>query len=648
MRKRRLRFYGSGDYATYWQVEDAAAVLSAFRGDEPADAATAIELHNAHLFLQAGFVPASISESEQTELAEKSVRARGAVARYFTQVDASNVLDRILDVPREYHSDLLTLLANNRAYERCDADAMLKALFGTGVRLGEMLANKKLVRQYDAQLRVLLLVQSKNAELLIRQLFSKDRRKSHYLPSSLTASDLRDLMARYIRSDDANSNYLRLIETAPISEKTTGVDARLKLEAKRRRDLETEAIFRENPGIKSGAEIRIADEQDEPVVSDLEGMVVRFSYSRQWLEESTDYPSILNNFQHLFEFTDESALLSLPAYHSELGVFERFMMTSGQTDYHIGAAYRVRDMTSTLQTQLMLSFLVSQGIELESVVSWFFHSYLPAEFNARGFSFRQSATGSSFLERTRHLLVEMESVARQFSLYVEDGEIDRELLAMSSDNIRYREIPSLLEHKYLYSSDAPEVQGILHALFSDQSTMNYIDDELQADDLATLLLRNVVPYSRFEEHQTSMLDQLIALEILWNDAGRVRIGDAAQFLLLRSLHMNEAANYAHLAPRGRAAADKMLDRGWLNQAASLLTTAESSYFNYQLNKAEFHDGPEIRNKYLHGSQVDADGPSAHFEAYVTTLKLMISLVIKINDDFLCARIEDGRDENRHD
>lgn len=73
----------------------------------------------------------------------------------------------------------------------------------------------------------------------------------------------------------------------------------------------------------------------------------------------------------------------------------------------------------------------------------------------------------------------------------------------------------------------------------------------------------------------------------------------------------------------------------------MLTAPEASYFNYQLNKAEFSNGPELRNKYLHGSQADVDGPGAHFGAYLATLKLTLALVIKINDDFLSSSTTRG-------
>lgn len=41
---------------------------------------------------------------------------------------------------------------------------------------------------------------------------------------------------------------------------------------------------------------------------------------------------------------------------------------------------------------------------------------------------------------------------------------------------------------------------------------------------------------------------------------------------------------------------------WLERRSSLLTATEMNDFNYFLNQSEFSDGPDLRNKYLHGSQ----------------------------------------------
>jgi hypothetical protein len=236
----------------------------------------------------------------------------------------------------------------------------------------------------------------------------------------------------------------------------------------------------------------------------------------------------------------------------------------------------------------------------------------------------------------------MESVVRQFLLYVENGELDTGLLAITSEQVRYKEIPSLMSGKYVYPSSEQDIRNILYLLFSDQSGLTYINEALKADDAARLLISNQVAYDDFADHQKGQIDYLIQRGVLENKGKRIRFASANQFLVLKDLFNSEAVTYYRCPAEMRASIDEMVAKGWLMRRESLLTEPEASYFNYCLNQTEFSNGPDLRNKYLHGSQADADDEDAHFRTYITALKLLIALVIKINDDF-CLR----DDENTH-
>lgn len=635
---RRVRFYGADDLATYWQLERAAVIAEGFDPAEPpASTADFIELHNVQLYVEAGFLPRSDTDAQRAQAKASASEIRGAVARYFAAVDDANASEIVARVDYEHHSELLELLGRNGAFERCDADVMLSAFAALGVSLGTMLANKKLVLAYDRQLRDALLDAPGNAEHLVRKYMQEDASGQIHLPRSFSPEDSNGLLQRYVDFANANLNFIRMIETAPING-GTGVDAKLKLRAKRRKDLMTEELFRDNAGIKAGCEVGLSDVHDEPVMVELDGMVSKFTYSTRWLNQTVDNPSILNNFQHLFGFADRHVLLTLPAYPAGLGVFER-LLTAGRTDYRVGEAFRATDASSLLQTRLYRDFLASKDIDLESVVFWFFEEYLQQVFGALNFSFVPSDSGSSYLQRAQHLFVEMESVAHQFTLYVENGELDRDLLTITSDVVRFKEIPSLLAGKYVYASDNQDVTHVLHALFSDQSHLTYINEALRAESLAGLLVRNHLSYSDFHDHQKPALDRLIALAVLLDTGDRVKIADAGQFVILKSLFDTEVASYYHLSYAGREQVEMMISKGWVYRRALLLSQAVGSYFNYFLNKVEFSNGPELRNKYLHGLQTNADGAGAHFHAYITALRLVIALVIKINDDFCLATAE---------
>jgi hypothetical protein len=105
-------------------------------------------------------------------------------------------------------------------------------------------------------------------------------------------------------------------------------------------------------------------------------------------------------------------------------------------------------------------------------------------------------------------------------------------------------------------------------------------------------------------------------------------------------------SYFHLSEAGRAEVEAMERRGWVTRRSSLLTEAEGEYFNFLLNKVDFGNGPELRNKYLHGSQANANGEDAHFQTYITALKLMMALIIKVNDDFCLSAKEQPESERQ--
>lgn len=639
---RRVRFYGVNDMATGWHVPRVAELVEGFDPESvPTSTEDILELHHVQQYLEHGFLPNSYTEEARNHAKARIPQIRSVVARFFSSVDNSTFAATVVGVGHGYHSDLLDLLGRNRAFERCHSATVLPALTVAGLPLGELLANKKLVQAYDAEMRDALRTSPRGAELLVRKCLQDDVREEIHLPLSFTTSDARELLEAYIDRKDANSNYVKLIATAKV-EARVGIDAKLKLRAKRRYDEMIATLFAENEGFKTGCEISLSETQSEPVVFELddsEGLICKYTYSRQWLEETCDYPSILNNFIFLYEFVDRQALLLLPSYQAELGVMERTMGAKGRTEYRVGAAFRAKDMSILLQTRVYHHFLESMGINLEQVVSWFFEKYLVEEFGALNFSFAPSDTTTSYLQAVRHLFVEMESIANQFTLFVTDGELDRDLLSMGSELVRYKEIPSLLDGKYIYPSESEEIAGILHLLFSDQWTLNYINETLNADDAASLLLENQIAYDNFEDHQKPSIDYLIKLGVLEDTGTRVQLANVEQFLILKALFTTQASSYYHLSNAGRAEADAMVAKGWATRRSTLLTEAEGEYFNYFLNGVGMSNGPQLRNKYLHGSQANADGHDAHFSTYITALRLTVALVIKMNDDFCLAASE---------
>lgn len=632
---RRVRFYGATDLAAGFFAQRAAEIALAFDpGTPPTEIMDVLELHNVEQYLESSIFPGSSTPSERTKMRAVAPKIHAAVAKFFGSLSASCFASVVREIDHEFRSDLIELLGRGGVYERCGGDVALPALKSAGVHLGDMLACKALIHAYDSSIKDEILATDRTAEYLIRKYLEKRAGGSIYLPPSFTSDDSRGLLERYIDSPDANLNYVRLIAEAK-DHTQAGIDAKLRVRARRRAEQLNAELFAESQGFKTGVDMSVSDDQDEPVSTEVdhsEGWVERYTYSRRWLEQSLDFPSILNNFQHLFEFVDRNVILNLPAYPSAFGVMERVMGLTGVAEYKVGSAFRQVDSSSLLQTHMYRLFLASHEIELEEVIAWFCGTYLVDEFEAGNFSFNPSAAGAPYLQKVRHLFAEMESLIKQFALFAENGELDRELLTFGSDQVRYKEIPSLLEGKYVYSSGAQEIEGILHLLFSDQSPLTYIDESLNADNGADLLSGNQVAYAAFHDYQKPYIDSLIEAGVLVDLGDRVYFANPEQLFVLVALFRTQAASYYHLSQAGRTAVDEMVDKGWVVRRSTLLTEAEADYFNYFLNRVDFSNGPNLRNRYQHGSQPGSDDDE-HFKSYLIALRLMVAILIKINDEF---------------
>lgn len=102
-------------------------------------------------------------------------------------------------------------------------------------------------------------------------------------------------------------------------------------------------------------------------------------------------------------------------------------------------------------------------------------------------------------------------------------------------------------------------------------------------------------------------------------------------LVLRDINMWEAGPFGHYTAE-TSAAESLVAAGWLDFRSTLLSPAEASYFNFFLNKSEFSDGHDLRNRYLHGTNPNPEDEEAHRTAYILLARLTVSLVLKIHDE----------------
>ena len=637
----RVKFYSASDYSSGFHLIRIKEIVDQFNSNKvDYDVNEIIEFYNIIKFIDIKAYLITWKEQDIEIIQKVCEEYKRIVACYIKGIDDSNFIELYNKVDRIYKDDFFELLEKYKVYERVSETTFDELLHNEKVCMHYILRNKKLVNYYGNIIRISLLNNSKYAELLLDkyEIEHLNQRNTIYFPEVFTLEDKETLILNYIKAPFANLNYLGIINNIQSSNELK-ISDRTRLESKKRTNEENQKFFDGNSGMKYGVEVSFAENQEEPIIEQEDKGIIKCSYSMKWIKDNLDYNTLLNNFIYLFNFVDLQMRITLFSKKTELGLFESTLFTRSKHAYNTGIGFNIKKMLSDLQMVSYYQRLEGLNIRLEEVIEWFFKEYLLDEFKIKNYKMNPPSVSSKYLEKCRTILPELESIIKQYNLYIEDGYINHELLQMSSNPIPYKDIKSKLEKKYIYPNyKSQEFNNIDYYFFSDQCMLSYRKD---ADDkynsfYELLLNENICPtdYADYNKQDIAYLLEKNYIHI--DHHGFIKISNNKLITILKDLHENEVVNYWKYPILYRSEIDKLLDKKIVEAESSLLSRPEQDYFNYYLNKSAFNNSLDLRNMYVHGTQFnDSDDENVHYTNYITFLKLFILIIIKINDD-LCT------------
>ncbi|WP_230876395.1 hypothetical protein [Paenibacillus validus] len=561
----------------------------------------------------------------------------GIVARFFKSITNDNIIALYFDVDDFYYkSDFWELIDKFKVYDVITEEKFWEMLNTSKVSLYDLLKIKNITEHFGRVIRDYMLNNSSSAQLLLDKYELKHHREKDpiYFPKELSNSDKETIINNYIDSEDPNLNYLRLIANIQSNKDKIEITPKTLLKAKRKAEEQESKFFTENSGMIMEAAVIFSKSQSEEVTLIKDDLSITATYSAKWIEENQDYPTLLNNFIHLFEFVDLQMRCTLVNKYNEMGVFERFIFTTSQHAYTKGVAFDHKNALSLLQMVGYYNQVFSLGIRLEEVIEWFFQDYLEEDFDARNFKVTMPSAHSTFLEKCTNIMPALESVLKQFTLYVEEGEIDFELLDLRSEHLIYKNIPSLVKRKYAYGT-GEEFSTATFLLFSDQSTLGYNENlDKSFDNFFELIRNEKIKLNDYPEYAIPRIKWLLDNNYLSTDVEENLIfDDEILITILNDLNFNEVISYWKYSERGRKILDDLEKKNVIELDSSLFSRPEQDYINYTLNKSQFNNGLDLRNKYSHTQPKSGDDEKIHNQNYMIFLRLFILSVIKINDDF---------------
>ncbi len=646
----RVKFYGKADMANGYMLEKALPILQQLKSSkEYVNINDVIELYNVYKFINAQIFRKDFNSEEKALFNEENSKIiNQIIGRFFSKVDNGTIANYFGEIEREYIEDVLELFEKYKVHKRISWDSFKHFIDSNHIPVFYIVECEKIVNTFDSDLRELILNNNQSIDLLITKYLKKSPARQVFLPKSLSIEDKEQIVKNYIVSAMVHPGTLELIINLPVnSDFKISDDTRLA--AKNRYDQEMENLFVKsgNSGFQTTIEAGINKEQKEPVIIDYKENRFYISVSSKWIKDNLDYPTLLNNFIHIYNFVDKENRIEFISKPNQISTLERVFMNPDLKKVYIkGSFFDIYNNFAVVAMVSYCEFLEKEcNIRIEEVLQWFFDEYLVFEFNIHDFIVNMPSSGSSYLEKCRTICCEFESILKQYEALVKFGKINHDFIELSSRPMDYHAIESLMPDKYIYlNEDNQDCQNTLYWLFSDQTMLTYLphrEDVERYNCLYELHINTTVNISEYEDYQRNNIKWLITKGILKQDSqGNLTLHDKLEAIILCDLYKNGFVSNQFLE---RFQLNKPLknlqQKCWIYKESSLFAKQECDYLDFYLNKSKFTNGQDLRNTYLHGTQrkrgADID---LHRVNYYRLLMFVVITIIKINEE-LCYKDE---------
>ncbi len=548
------------------------------------------------------------------------------------EINSENVEILIQEIEIYYESDFFELIEKYEIYPKITPTIFANICNYKQTFLHYILLNKKLVVYYDKYIRDILVSSSQAGEIIINKYEIKNHSEKIFLPNSLTMDDKEMIIQKYIESSTSNLNYLIIITNLK-NTKELAIGDKTRLSAKKKVNKLKNNILSEN-SIKMGISIKFSKNLDKLYRFKKENLDWIFIYNLDWIEENKNFETLLiYNFIHMFEYVDFQMRWTMVSKPHTSTFVESYSIKS-KKDYNSNLVFGRFNQLAIFQMALYYNELQKQDIRIEDMINWFFSEYIFKEFGIKNFNINMPSKSSSYLEKCRMLLPEIDSCLKQYNCYIEDRCINLELVEIGSTNLAFKDVKTLLKKKYIYPIEK-EFTLISNYFFSNQSELTHVEIETKSSkNFYELIIHNNIKKTDYPEYAQMVINELITYKYIFiNNNGYIKFTNIDKIEILKDLYNNEVISYWHLDDKKRKATDELIEKGILICKSSLFSLPEQNYLNYYLNKREFTNSLDLRNMYIHGTQHHNDGKNDYI-IYLEFLRLFILILLKINDD-LC-------------
>lgn len=631
----RVHFYSANDLSVYTNIETMEKVVKAYEeGRRPVSINDYLEMFHIVQFVEHGKYPENWDESRVSGI--KQYKAK--VAAYFSQLKSEDFPVFYKDADIEYESTIWQIIDQFKIKGLITENGLREILKDEAWRLRDLLKFRWIVENNNGLLTQLLKEYGNTAEWLLDQYVAEDKfgnKTTLFFPKSLSLQDKDEIIHRYVNSDDANLNYVRLVLQAKRSSEFSLSPQTIKDARIRERELNEEVLKYGCVHVTSYG-VTLTNKLDAPVkeLQKKEDGSSLLVYNKN-LIDACQYSFIIYYCGMVFEFTDEYGFISLISKMSDADTIERVIGLVAKNAYFITSVFRIGEDIAHLQMQALEAALKDTDRSIEGAIKFFYEDYLKSVYGYDGFSLTLPKKDDNLILKIRSLAIEMDSVAHQYNCYIKHGSIDQDIIELEAP-CKITETKSLISHRYcVQNKNNNDVWYLIRLFFGSQSMLHYVEPckDMHLSNFYALLKKGIdVKYNSYKFYQKQDIDYLIKNGyLLIDEHGILRCDKMKEIEILRHLYIYGACSYWGYPKEERAILDEMVSKGWIEYDNYLLSPAERDYFSYYLNNEKFTNGPAIRNNYAHGT-TPSYSEKKHLQNYLQLLVLFIMLLLKISED----------------
>lgn len=633
---RRVVYYSNNDLSSRRNLENAEKIIQLFNKNNSFAINDLLELYNIQLYFKNNLRLPNWSDKQYQKYKTITSNFWELIKNFFLSIDNSNFTQIFTEINFHYTHNFWELFNKLNVFKKVDSSLISVLLASKKYIFQEILYNQELVNHYS---KVILEHFEKNpetAEIILSQYeeicFSE--KKKIYIPKIFSFDKIEILINRYISLSEPNLNYINLI----VNSQNLKLDYKTKFRASKKEREIKKSLFKENTGISYSVKIGISEKQSEPktLKYDEVNNSLIYTYSENYLDNTRDFFSIFKNFTFLFEYANFQGCMNLVQRNCEMNTMDMiFMRSKGEFLKYI--KFNQKELLSNGQFTLYKHYLKNNNVDIDDVISFVVVETLQKVYGIEKIKISLPSKETEFFEKVRILAPELEFLLKQYNAFIEDGEIDFELLRFNSSPIYFSKLKSKVEIKYVYPK-GENIYRIKNGLFSTQSSLTYIDPfKNKYSHLYELLLKENVTYDLFEGFQQREIDYLLEKKIIFFDINNCLRVDQIMSLIFSLFHYQEVISFWHFPLEIRKILIELEKQNEVIFENCLFTREEIRYLNYNLNKKEFSNGLDLRNKYIHGS--NSESKDVQENDYNVLLKIFILVLLKIEDDIIISKKE---------